>query len=344
MPKPLRVGIIGCGQITHRLHAPDYATCPDTDLVALADISRKQSSKVAESWAPHATLYTRYEDMLKNEELDAVTVTLPNALHAEATVKALRAGCHVLVEKPMATSRAETKRMNDAAKKHKRLLMVNQSQRLYPVHRKAKEVLDSGLLGKVLLVNAMFGHEGPENWSPDSKWFFKEKDAKFGAMADLGVHKADLIRYLTGKEIASVAAFSGRLEKKNSTVEDNFTSALTFKDGTLGTLTASWTTKGMDADYAIFHCANGTLRVNEIPGRPLVAHVAHPECEIDFDIQEPKLHYEGSWGLDVGTRVAAAIRGDEAPYCTGEDGARSLEVILAAAKSIETGRATKVQF
>ena len=115
-------------------------------------------------------------------------------------------GKNVLVEKPMAMSLAEAKSMVAAAKKAKKLLMVNQSQRKYAAHVKAKEVMDSGIMGKVLHVTAMFGHEGPEFWSPTGKWFFKKKEARFGAMADLGVHKADLIRFLTGKEIVEEAA------------------------------------------------------------------------------------------------------------------------------------------
>jgi predicted dehydrogenase len=84
----------------------------------------------------------------------------------------------------------------------------------------------------------------------NGKWFFDKKQARFGAMADLGVHKADLIRFLTGKEVAEISAFSACLEKSNASVEDNFVSALKFTDGPVGTLSASWTVtvQGMSAD------------------------------------------------------------------------------------------------
>jgi predicted dehydrogenase len=220
--------------------------------------------------------------------------------------------------------------------------MVNQCQRRAPVSRKAKEVLDSGILGRVLTVAACFGHEGPDNWSPTGKWFFKKEEARFGAMADLGIHKADLLRYLTGKEIAEVSAFTARLEKKGASVEDNFVSCLRFMDGTIGTLSASWTTKGMDADYVILHCANGSLRVNEIPGKPLVANLANPECTIEFELPPPLSVYEDSWEMGVSEGFVRAARGQEEPFCTGTEGARSLAVILACEKAAETGKTVKV--
>lgn len=343
MPKKVRVGVIGCGAIAQRLHVPDYATTPEAEIVALCDRAPGVARSLAERWAPGAALYTDHRKMLKEANLDAVTVTLPNVLHCPVTLDVLRSGRHVLVEKPMATTAAECRRMVRAAEKAGRLLMVNQCQRRSPLHLKAKEVMDSGILGKVLLVTAMFGHEGPENWSPDSKWFFKKKDAMFGAMADLGVHKADLVRFLTGKEIAEVSAYSGRLEKKRSDVEDNFVSCLTFEDGTFGTLTASWTAKGMDSGFTIFHCENGSLRVGVIPGKPLVANLVKPESEIVFDIPHGPRRYEDSWEMDVSGNFVRSILGLEEPFCTGEEGMRSMDVIFAAAESAKTGRSVKVR-
>lgn len=341
MAKRLRVAVIGCGAIAEHLHIPDYKSCPEAELVALCDVDRAQAKKVADKYAPNAKIFTDHKKMLKEMDLDAVTITLPNRFHCPVSVDALNAGCHVLVEKPMAQSIAETKRMVAAAKKAKKLLMVNQTQRLFPAHAKAKEIMDSGIMGKVLHVNAIFGHAGPESWSPRGKWFFKKKDARFGAMADLGVHKVDLIRYLTGKEITEISAHMGTLEKKGD-VEDNFVSSFKFKDGTLGTVSASWTVKGVDANHTILYCANGTLRVCEIPGRPLVANLVNPACEIDFDLPEAASNEDESWGLDVSGKFIRACLGKEKPFCTGEEGMKSLAVIMAAEKSALTGRNTKV--
>jgi predicted dehydrogenase len=334
--------MIGCGQIARHLHVPDYATCGLAEIVALCDLIPDKAKALADKWAPGAKVYTDYKKMLKEAKLDAVTVAIPNYLHAQAAIDALNAGCNVNVEKPMAASAAEAQKMIDTAKKNKKLLNVNQSQRKFAPHAKAKEVLDSGIMGKILHVTAMFGHSGPENWSPTGKWFFRKKEARFGAMADLGVHKADLIRFLTGKEVAHVTGFFERLEKKNTDVEDNFVSCLKFTDGTVGTLCASWTVKGMEANYTILHCTNGTLRVCELPDKPLVANLVNPECEIVFDVPQAASNYDDSWGLDVSGAFLRAVLGIEKPYCPGEEGKKSLEVILAAEKSALTGKVVKL--
>lgn len=343
MTDKLRAAVIGCGQIAKHLHVPDYARCPQAEIVALCDIVSKKAQALASRWAPKAKVYTDYRRMLREIKPDAVTVCLPNYLHAPVTIAALKAGAHVNVEKPMACSLAEARKMIDTARKCKRLLNVNQSQRMFPTHVKAKEVIDSGILGKILHVTAMFGHSGPENWSPTGKWFFRRKEARFGAMADLGVHKADLVRYLTGKEVAEVSAFFERLEKKNTDIEDNFASCLKFTDGTVGTLCASWTVKGMEANYLILHCANGSLRIGELPDRPLVANLVKPECEIVFQVPFPVTNDDESWGLDVSGAFVRSILGLQPQYCTGTEGMKSLEVILAAEKAALTRRTVTIK-
>lgn len=342
MAEKLRVGVIGNGQIAKIAHVPDLANCKHAEIVALCDLLPGKSKKLAERWSLDAEIYTDYRKMLKKADLDAVTVALPNYLHGPVTIAALKSGRHVFVEKPMASSSKEAQRMLDAAKKAKKLLMVDQSQRLFAVHIKAKEVLDSGIMGKVLLVNGTFGHSGPENWSPTAKWFFKKKEARFGAMADLGVHKADFIRYATGKEIVEVSAYMGRLEKKRSDVEDNYVCCFKFSDGTMGTMCASWTVKGAQSSYTYFHCANGTLHVTDDPAKPLVAHLVNPSGTIEFKPPPPRANYPGAWGMDTGGGFVRAVLGLEEPFCTGLEGKKSLEVILAAEKSALTGRSVKV--
>ncbi len=342
MDKKFRVGIIGCGQIAKYLHVPDYARCPQAELVAFCDIDVVKARALAQEFAPDAQIFHDFSMMLKEMDLDGVSICTPNYLHGPATIAALKADCNVLVEKPMATSSVEAQKMVDAAKKAKRLLMVDQTQRLFPAHVKAKEVLDSGLMGKILVVNSMFGHSGPENWSPTGKWFFKKKEARFGAMADLGVHKADLIRFLTGKEVAEISGYMNRLEKKNSDVEDNFVSSFTFTDGTMGTLCASWTVKGCEANYTIFHCANGTLRVCEFPGKPVVAYLVNPQCEIEFPTAQAATNDDDEWGLNACGNFVLASLGRATPFCTGEDAKKSLDIILAAEKSALTGKSVKL--
>lgn len=339
MEKKVRVGIIGCGAIAERLHVPDYTCCPHAELVAFCDIEKDKAQALAQRFASGASVYTDYTEMLAKEKLDAVSVCLPNILHGPVSVAASEAGCHVFCEKPMATSVEEAKSMIAAADKAGKLLMINQSQRRFSTHRKAKEVMQSGILGKILYVTAMFGHSGPEYWSPTGKWFFQRDKARFGAMADLGVHTADLIRYLTDMEVVEISAFADCLEKPDADVEDNFSSCIRFENGALGTLAASWTIKAAGANFTNIHCENGMLRIdNTQPSRRIVANLVNPQCEIVFDEPGPLVEYEGSWGVDVGGAFIRAVLGLETPFCSGVEGMKSLAIILAAEESANTGK------
>jgi predicted dehydrogenase len=342
MAGKFRAAMIGCGAIAERLHVPDYAVCPEAELVAFCDVAPGKAEALAQRFAPEARVYTDYRKMLKDEQLDGVTIALANHLHERVTLDALKAGCHVFIEKPMAASAAEAQRMIDTAKKARKLLMVNQTQRRLGVHRKAREIVQSGVLGKILHVTGMFGHSGPDHWSPESKWFFQKSKARFGAMADLGIHKADIIRFITGKEVGEISAFTATLEKTWGDVEDNFVSCLKFTDGTVGTLCSSWTIKGMNACYTILHCCNGTLQVALQEDKPLIARLVNPECEIVFDVPPPLNDYPCSWGCDVSGGFVRAAMGLEEPFCTGEEGKKSLEIILAGEKAALTGRSVKV--
>jgi hypothetical protein len=90
------------------------------------------------------------------------------------------------------------------------------------------------------------------------------------------------------------------------------------------------------------HCANGSLRVSELPDKPLVANLVKPECEIVFQVPKPVTNDDESWGLDVSGAFVRAILGLEPQYCSGEEGKKSLEVILAAEKAALTRRTVKL--
>lgn len=337
MAKKLKVGVVGCGKVAQTLHLYEYSVNPNAELAALCDVDEGRLKLCADKYAVTRT-YDSYEKMLAESGVEAVSICLPNYLHHPVAMAALKAGVNVLVEKPMALSSKQAQEMIDTAKAAKKVLMVSQTQRFSPVHRKAKEVMDSGVMGKVLHLATSFGHPGPEGWSPWGKWFFEKDKAGFGPMADLGIHKADLVRFLTGKEVAAVAAFMARNEKKNTDVEDNFVATLKFTDGTLGTLTTSWTVKGAETNYTYLYCENGTLAIAAYPGRPLVAFMVKPVCTIDFPVPPIHSNVEGTWRLGVIDNFVNAVRGKEKCLVPGEEGKKALDIILACEEAAHTGK------
>ncbi len=123
----LRVGIIGAGAIAGDVHIPNYISCGSkVQIVAIADVVIERAEGLAKKFAiPHA--FSSYEEMLEKVELDAVSVCVPNKFHADATIAALEAGCHVLCEKPPAMTVEEAELMVETAKKSGKYLNVRLS-------------------------------------------------------------------------------------------------------------------------------------------------------------------------------------------------------------------------
>ncbi|WP_128658612.1 Gfo/Idh/MocA family protein [Paenibacillus sp. 598K] len=334
--KKIRVAVIGCGAIAQRRHIPEYAGNPNVELIAFVDPKLDRAQEVAAQYGANA--YANYEDMLKEEKPDAVSVCTPNGLHAEQSIAAAKAGAHVLVEKPMAVTDEEAEQMIAAAKEAGVYLMVGHNQRLMPPHVKAKQILDSGVLGRVLTFRTSFGHPGPEGWSLDGResWFFRKEEAAMGAMGDLGVHKSDLIRWLLNDEVAAVTGFIGTLDKKDTDIDDNATIVLRMKSGALGSLVASWTYYKGEDNSTVIWCENGVLKIGTDPEDQVIVELRNGSVE---------RHKVGAIATNEAQTTSGVI--DEfvnsiitqtPPSISGEEGRKSLQVILGAFESDASGK------
>ena len=196
------IGVIGCGKIAQVRHIPEYMDHPQANLVGLFDLNPERTRELAGKYGAKA--YSSWEELLADPTIDAVSVCVANNAHAEISIAALKAGKHVLCEKPMATTLADCEAMVAAARESGKFLMIGQNQRLTRAHQKARELVEQGALGDIISFRTTFGHGGPETWSVDpgkNTWFFDKNKAAMGAMADLGIHKTDLIQYLTGQTV-----------------------------------------------------------------------------------------------------------------------------------------------
>lgn len=332
----IKVAVIGCGSISKHRHIPEYASNSNVELVAFVDPIIERAQHYAELHGGKA--YSNYVDMLKAEKVDAVSVCTPNYLHAEISIAAANAGAHVLVEKPMATTAAESEAMIEAAKKNGVFLMVGHNQRLMPPHVKAKEILETGKLGKVLTFRTSFGHPGPEGWSIDGResWFFRKEEAIMGAMGDLGVHKSDLIRWLLDDEVAQVAAFVGTLHKEGTDVDDNATCLLRMKSGATGSLVASWTYyKGQD-NSTVLWCENGVIKIDTDPNDQVIVELRNGTVE-RYKVGQVATN-EKQTSSGVVDEFVTSILDNKPPRISGEEGYQALKVILAAFESEATGK------
>lgn len=201
----LKVGILGFG-FMGRMHYANFREFEDVEITAICDsradvlaTTQQADGNIAGAEDPvdfsGLNLYSDFDELLKNEDLDAISITLPTHLHAKFTKIALAAGMHVFCEKPMALNVSQCEEMIAAAKQSGKLLQVGHCVRFWPEYAKTKEIVQSQEYGKVMA--ATFQRIcSPPDWSADG-WIVDDKLS--GGMAlDLHIHDTDFVQYLFG--------------------------------------------------------------------------------------------------------------------------------------------------
>lgn len=335
----IKIGIIGCGKIAQIRHIPEYAANPDAKLYGFFDVNQERAKEIAVKYGGIA--YESYQQMLEDPEIDAVSVLTPNFTHAEISIAALKAGKHVLCEKPMATTLTDCEAMAATARKTGKKLMIAQNQRLAGAHRKAKELLDNGAIGDVITFRTSFSHSGADNWSVDGRnsWFMDKSRSCFGAMADLGVHKTDLMVYLLGTGIAKASAVIGTLQKKFPdgtpiTVDDNAFCTYVMDNGVIGTMNANWTNYGSEDNSTSIYGTLGAMHIYKDPNHSVVVEKGPNEKEYyDTDAIQTNDNQTASGIIDM--FVDYIVK--DAPAITAEDVLPAMRGIFACEQSAEQG-------
>ncbi|QPC45810.1 Gfo/Idh/MocA family protein [Mangrovibacillus cuniculi] len=337
----LKIAVIGCGSIAKHRHMPEYDALETTKIVAVCDIVEERAQVFGELY--DAKVYTDYKELLEDPTIDAVSVCTPNYLHAPISILALEKGKHVLCEKPMATSKKEAEAMIAAAENSGKKLMIAHNQRFVRSHEKARQMIASGELGKVYSFRSAFGHGGPEGWSADGadSWFFKKEQAFIGAMGDLGVHKTDLLRYVLGEEFVEVGAFV-ETSSKEGDVDDTAVCVLKTESGVIGTLAASWSYVSKEDNSTIIYGEKGILRLEDDPTHSLIAQYRNGEV-VKYELGGIQTNDDGGQrSSGVIHHFVNSILTDTPPLITGEEGYKSLQVVLSALESSETKQIVKI--
>lgn len=196
-----RVALIGGGSIAVS-HLEALRSMDKLKAVAVADISRERAELVAAQFGINA--YTDYREMVEREKPDIAVVTLPHFLHKEASVFTAEAGCHLLLEKPMALDAGECDAIIEAVRRSGVKLMVGHTQHYFAQNRAAKTIIAEGKLGKLVAINdARHVDYYRETRAP---WFFEKAKAGGGIFMNLGSHSVDKIQWLTDSRIVQVKA------------------------------------------------------------------------------------------------------------------------------------------
>jgi predicted dehydrogenase len=230
--EPVGWGMVGVGGVAG-LVGPAFATTEEAQLLA---VSSRDPARARSFAATHgaAQTYDRYEDLLADPNVEVIYLGTPNWMHAEQTLRALDAGKHVLVEKPMALTVADAEGMVEASDRAGRLLGVGFHLRHHPLLIELQRRLQSGAYGRIALIQAQWGID----MAAVTGWKVDPKRAGAGSIMGLGVHLVDLMLWLTGQDVRTVIARADGPSDRYP-VEFLTLGVLEFDDGTLGQITCS---------------------------------------------------------------------------------------------------------
>jgi UDP-N-acetylglucosamine 3-dehydrogenase len=329
-----RVGVVGTG-VMGRNHARVLHELPNVELVGVADADLDAACQVAAVQATRG--YSSLNELVKKERPEAVTVAVPTENHYETVMEALAAGCHVLVEKPIASTLAHADELVAAARSAKRVLAVGHIERYNPAVLELKRRLDEGQLGRVYQFDAQ--RLGP----------FPQRVRDVGVVIDLATHDLDLMRFLTGSEIVRVYAETRR--KVHTTREDMVSGLLRLADGSVGLLQINWLTPTKIRQMTVTG-ERGMFRADYLT-QDLYFHENAEAADHNWEqITMLRGVSEGSMVKYVVQKreplrseleaFIKAVAGEPAGIVSGEDGSEALRLALAMVESGDEGRVVTV--
>ncbi|MCI4591777.1 Gfo/Idh/MocA family oxidoreductase [Sphingobium sp. BYY-5] len=232
--------IVGLGSYATRQIMPNFAGCDHARLVALVSGTPAKLDQYGAQYgipATHRYSYADYDRIRDNPDIDAVYVVLPNAMHAEYSIRAAQAGKHVMCEKPMATSVAECEAMIAACRKAGTKLMIGYRSRFEPYNRLAIELARGSHVGPTRFITAEHGFSIQPN-----QWRLDRPLSGGGSMMDIGIYSLNAARYLTGEEPVEVSAIEStdHSDPRFRTVEDRVSFVLRFPSGIVANCISSY--------------------------------------------------------------------------------------------------------
>lgn len=348
---PVRFGLIGSGWITG-VHAKALRTLPGAAIVACADYPRDRGGRPSRGEELARSLGVRhapdYRRLLEDPSIEAVTVSLPNVLHAEVAVAALEAGKHVVIEKPLCLTLEDADRIVDLARV-KGLVAGYAEELCYcPKLVRGKELVEAGAIGRLFWLEQTEAHAGPY-----SDWFFDPALAGGGALMDMGCHSIEYARWMFDKApvrrvTARMATFRhGDRRTPRGLVEDQCFVHLELEGGREALVQAGWTLQGGMDSFSQLRGTEGVLDIDLLMenGLRLFSAPGVPAEELAPGWSKPGLDwlYQNGYPQELDD-FARAIRSGIPPRESAADGRAVLEIIWAAYASAALGRTIELPY
>ena len=309
--KTVKVGVIGVGAMGEN-HVRVYHKMEEADLLAVSDVSERALKKIEKKYG--AKGYTEYSELLKNPEIEAVSVCVPTTFHHAVVMEAIKAKKHVLVEKPIAFTLNEAEEMIAAAKEAGVILATGHVERFNPAVQKAKELIDDGVIGDI--VSAFAKRVGP----------LPPRIKDVGVSIDLAIHDLDIMNYLFEEEVTQVY---GTMNSSfdDSEFEDHAEIMVNFDNESTGIIEVNWLTPYKRREL-------------ELTGTAGIISVDYIQQSIEVFgkfAQDIEIKHEEPLKGELNSFLHAVVEGKE-PEITGEDGLKALKMVIAAYKSSKEHR------
>ncbi len=329
----LRIGVIGLGWFGE-IHCETIVGIPNMELSALCTRRPDRLAEQAAKFGVKKT-YRDYRDMLADKDIDAVSIVTMWDQHTEPTIAALEAGKHVFLEKPMASTVEDCRRIIEAAKRSKGILQIGHIVRFNPRYRMAKQAIDAGRIGKIVALSSR--RNIPAAWTPEIL-------NKIGPIVGDAIHDTDIMLWLTGDTVAS--AYAQTVSVRNLKFPDIGQTMYRFKGGATATLETVWCMPEktpFDIDERM-----------SIIGTEGIIHIQDTFPNLGI-VSSDKLHSPDTtyWPMFDGVRGGAlreelgyfagcALRGETPAIGRPEDAMAALEATLAAEESARTGQVVHI--
>jgi len=314
--KKLGVAVIGTG-FWGRNHARVFKELEETELLAVCDINAERAKSVAKQFG--VTPYTNTGKMLKRKDIEAASICTWSTSLAKEALKALKAGRHVLVEKPMATSAKQARKLLETADKEGLHLTVGFLMRFIPGIQHIKKAVENKTIGELVCATAKRVSEWPE------------RVGDVGVVKDTAIHDVDIMRHLFDEEPIAVYAKIGNMKHKK--FEDYAQIMLTFEGGKSAFIESNWLTP-----YK--------TRVLTVTGSSAIMKLDYVTQELTIEdakeTVQPRYPWQEPLKLEL-QHFSNCILKKEKPLITGMDGLKALEIAEAALKSSATGRVVKLR-
>jgi predicted dehydrogenase len=328
----IRYAVVGLGYIAQSAVLPAFAKAKNSQLAALVSDDKVKLKRLGKKYKVRSTYsYDDYDQCLHSGEIDAVYIALPNSLHRDYTVRACRAGIHVLCEKPLAVSESECEEMIAAAADNDVRLMTAYRLHFEQANMKAVEIAQSGKLGELRAFNSVFTMQVKDG---DIR---VQKVLGGGTLYDIGIYCINAARYVFRDEPIEVFGFAANNgEKRFKEVEEMFTAILRFPDERLASFTTSFGASDISA-YQVIGTV-GHLRVD--PAYEFAAALKH-QLTIKGKTRAQTFPKRDQFAPEL-IYFSDCIINHKEPEPSGKEGLADVRVINALYQSASTGKPVRL--